>query len=412
MKKIVAIVLSLILVFGCVGIASAEDDVKLGAVLPLTGAYATTGANLQAAMEVAVDIVNNHHDIDWALAQNEGLAGLGGKKIDLLFGDCQSTADFATTEAAALLEQGVVGIAGAYASGYSAAVAGQALEYGVPMVCGSSSSASLTDGKSYDFGPIFQRVAANDEMETIEFYQYLQYLNANCGQSIKTVAIAYINNSYGIHANEMFEKYAGEYGFEIVAQVAYESSITAADTEAAKIIDAKPDVVFQASYIADLTMFANAYVSYGFKPVVVMCYCGGFQDASFGSVATSLGVNYYNGGQACSAVLSEKLPVFNYVNELYKAKTGLNIDGPALEEFASIIVLAEAIDKAGSVEPDAILKVLRSEKFEAPFLTIGYIEFDEFGQNIAMCSFITQLIDGKYEVVFPIDEYVTHEPAL
>ena len=412
MKKLVAMVLSLVMALGCAGICAADDTVQLGAVLPLTGAYATTGANLQAAMEVAVDIINNKHDIDWALAQNEGLAGLGGQKVELLFGDCQSTADFASTEAAALLEKGVVGIAGAYASGYSAAVAGQALEYGVPMVCGSSSSASLTDGKSYDFGSIFQRVAANDEMETIEFYQYLQYLNESCGQDIKTVAIAYINNSYGIHADEMFAKYAAEYGFEIVAEVAYESSITAADTEAAKIIDAKPDVVFQASYIADLTMFANAYVSYAFQPTVIMCYCGGFQDASFGSVATSLGVNCYNGGQACSAVLSEKLPVFSYVNELYKAKTGLDIDGPALEEFASIIVLAEAIDKAGSTDPDAILKALRAEKFEAPFLTIGYIEFDEYGQNTAMCSFITQLIDGKYEVVFPIDEYVTHEPAL
>ena len=58
-------------------------------------------------MEVAVDIINNSRDLDWDIAQNEGLAGLGGAKIDLIFGDCQSTADFATTEAANLLEQGM-----------------------------------------------------------------------------------------------------------------------------------------------------------------------------------------------------------------------------------------------------------------------------------------------------------------
>jgi len=29
-----------------------------------------------------------------------------------------------------------------------------------------------------------------------------------------------------------------------------------------------------------------------------------------------------------------------------------------------------------------------------------------------MASFITQLIDGRYEVVFPIDKFVTREPIL
>lgn len=388
------------------------DPVNIGAVLPLTGANATTGSNLQVAMQVALDIINNSHNIDWDIAQNEGIQALGGAPLEIIFGDCQSSADVAATEAAALLEKNISGIVGAYASGYSAAVAAQALEYGVPMVCGSSSSASLTDGATYDFGSIFNRVAANDEMETKEFYNYLNYLNENYDANIKTVAIAYINNAYGKHANLMFEQYAAEYGYTVTAQVAYEATITAADTEAAQIIAAKPDVVFHASYIGDLTMFAQAYNSYNFKPVTIICYCGGFQDASFGNVATSLNANFYAGGQACSAVLSNKMPAFEYVNGLYKAITGFNIDGPALEEFASVILLAQAMEKAGSADPAAINSALRSGPFDAPYLTIGKIEFNENGQNIAMASFVTQLIDGAYEVVFPIDEFVTSEPVI
>jgi branched-chain amino acid transport system substrate-binding protein len=143
-----------------------------------------------------------------------------------------------------------------------------------------------------------------------------------------------------------------------------------------------------------------------------MCYCGGFQDASFANVATSLGVNFYAGGQACSVVLGNIMPVFNYINDLYKAKTGVDIDGPALEEFASIIILVQAIEKTNSTKPADIIKALRAGTFEAPYLTIGYVEFNENGQNTAMASFITQLIDGMYEVVFPIDEFVTREPIL
>lgn len=391
---------------------STASTVTLGAVLPLTGGQATTGSNLQIAMKVAVDIINNSHDIDWDIARNEGIQSLGGAKLEVLFGDCQSDATIASTEAASLLEKGISGIAGAYSSGYSAAVGAQALEYGVPMVCGSSSSASLTDGKSYDFASVFNRVAANDEMETIEFYEFLDHLNEEYDAGIKKVAIAYINNSYGIHADEMFSKYAEQYGYEIVAQVSYDSTITAADTEASQIIAAKPDVVFQASYIGDLTLFAQAYNSFNFQPTLVMCYCGGFQDASFGGVASSFGANFYAGGQACSSVLGSKMEVFNYVNELYKAESGLDIDGPALEEFASIILFAQAMEKCGTSDAADIINALRNNKFDAPYLTIGYVEFNENGQNTAMASFITQLIDGKYEVVFPIDEFVTAEPIL
>ncbi|MBE6879207.1 MAG: hypothetical protein E7488_08655, partial [Ruminococcaceae bacterium] len=137
---------------------AAGGTISIGAVLPLTGS--STGEYLKAAMEVAEDIINNSHDLDWDLAKNEGV--LGGQKIEIKFADHQASAEVATTEAANLLDAGVVAITGAYNSGCSASVATQALEYGVPMVCGSSSSASLTDGTTYSFGSIFNRVAAND----------------------------------------------------------------------------------------------------------------------------------------------------------------------------------------------------------------------------------------------------------
>lgn len=390
------------------GSAPSGEAIPIGAVLPLTGS--STGEYLKAAMEVAQDIINNSHDLDWDLAKNEGI--LGGQKINISFADHQASAEVATTEAANLLDSGVVVITGAYNSGCSASVATQALEYGVPMVCGSSSSASLTDGSTYSFGSIFNRVAANDDQESEEFFNHINNLNKNYNANIKTVAIAWINNSYGIHADEMFLKYAKQNGYEVVADVSYEADSTSFDTEAAQIKASGADAVFQASYIGDLTLFAQAYSSLEFTPKAIICYCGGFQDASFAKVATDLGVNNYAGGQACTAELADKLPVFSYVNDLYKAKTGQDIDGPALEEFASIIIAAQAIEAAGSTDPDAINAALKSTTFEAPYLITNSVKFDEFGQNSVMASVVTQLIDGKYEVVYPVNEYTTSEPVL
>ena len=129
-------------------------------------------------------------------------------------------------------------------------------------------------------------------------------------------------------------------------------------------------------------------------------------------MATDLGVNFYAGGQACTAQLADKLEVFSYVNDLYKAKTGQDIDGPALEEFASIIVAAQGIEAAGSTDADAVIAALKANTFEAPYLITQEIHFDEFGQNDIMPAVVTQLIDAKYEVVYPVNEYTTAEPLL
>ena len=407
-RRFLAIMLAAVMAFAMVPAQAqaAGEEIPIGAVLPLTGS--STGEFLKAAMEVAEDIVNNSHDLDWDLAKNEGI--LDGQKIKISFADHQASADLATTEAAKLLDDGVVAITGAYNSGCSASVATQALEYGIPMVCGSSSSASLTDGTTYAFGSIFNRVAANDEQESIEFFEYLKLLNEKYNAGIKKVSIAWINNAYGIHADEMFQKYAKENGFEVAASVSYEATATSFDTEAAQIKDSGADAVFQASYIGDLTLFAQAYSSLEYNPKAIVCYCGGFQDASFAKVATDLGVNAYAGGQACTAQLSDKLPVFAYVNELYKAKTGQDIDGPALEEFASIIIAAQAIQAAGSTDPEAVNAALKANEFEAPYLITQKVHFDANGQNDIMPAVVTQLIDGKYEVVYPVNDYTTSEP--
>ena len=121
-------------------------------------------------------------------------------------------------------------------------------------------------------------------------------------------------------------------------------------------------------------------------------------------------MNAYAGGQACTAQLSDKLPVFAYVNELYKAKTGQDIDGPALEEFASIIIAAQAIQAAGSTDPEAVNAALKANEFEAPYLITQKVHFDANGQNDIMPAVVTQLIDGKYEVVYPVNDFTTSEP--
>src|ERR1700692_5103716 len=76
------------------GHASAQDKtVKIGAVFPLSGNAASAGVHAKAAIETAMDIINNAHPElgNFPLAKNAGLAGLGGAKADAVFADNQGS---------------------------------------------------------------------------------------------------------------------------------------------------------------------------------------------------------------------------------------------------------------------------------------------------------------------------------
>ncbi len=72
-----------------------EKTVKIGAIYPLSGNAASAGVHGKAAIETAIDIINNAHPElgNLPLAKNAGLAGLGGAKVEAIFADNQGSPD-------------------------------------------------------------------------------------------------------------------------------------------------------------------------------------------------------------------------------------------------------------------------------------------------------------------------------
>lgn len=385
--------------------APAVDVVKVGAILPLSGGAAATGVKLKYAVEVAQEIINGDHpDIALPLAEGMGLPNLGNAKIEVIFADHQGNPEVAKSEAERLIQnEKVVSLLGAYQSSATKPASQSAERFKVPFVAGSSSSAALTQrGLKY-----FTRIAPNDDMETEVFFEYLKYLNETVKADIKTVGVVYIDNEYGVHAAEMVDKWLekkyGAEGFEKVVTVKYPADVSNVDTEVQQIKAASPDVLFHASYIGDITQFVKKYKEFDVVPKAVVNYCGGFQDSQF-TVNLGTDGDYFSGGAACSPELFGKMEVVNKINELFKAKSGgADIDGPALEEFASLMVIADAINQAKSVDTEKIMEVLKTAKFEAPYFSTGAIQFGEDGQNVYSASFIVQTQGTKYEAVFPAD---------
>lgn len=62
-------------------------EVVIGVLYPLSGPVAQAGVDAKAAAETAAEIVNTRQDLDLPLARTEGLPGLGGAKLRLIFVD-------------------------------------------------------------------------------------------------------------------------------------------------------------------------------------------------------------------------------------------------------------------------------------------------------------------------------------
>jgi branched-chain amino acid transport system substrate-binding protein len=428
MKKFLALTLVLLFVAGLIlagcgqqkqaqeqpakqdqGAKEETKTVKIGAILPLSGSAAATGVKLKYAIETAQEIINGEHpEISMELAKSAGLSNLNGAKVEFIFADHQANPEVAKSEAERLIQnEKVVGLIGCYHSSATKPASQVAERFQIPFVAGSSSSAALTErGLKW-----FTRIAPHDGMETKLFFDYLKFLNEKYSAGIKKVAVVYIDNEYGVHAFEMVKKIIENYkadGFELVADIKYPANVSNVDTEAQKVKAAKPDAIFHASYIGDMTQFVKKYKELNVVPKVVLSYCGGYQDPQF---VVNLGkdADYFSGPNATTSALFSKMPDLAKINEIYKAKSKVDIDGPTLEDFASAMVIAEAINKAGTTEPAKVLEALKTQEFAAPYFVSGKIKFGDDGQNIYSASVMTQIQNGVYEAVWPTD-YQTKEP--
>src|SRR5499426_3045218 len=123
------------------GGALAQQTVKIGAIFPFSGNAASAGSHAKAAIEVAMDIINDDHPElgDFPLAKGAGLPGLGGAKVEVVFADNQGSPATGQNQALRLItEEKVAAITGAYQSGVTLTTSAIAEKYGIPFVNGES----------------------------------------------------------------------------------------------------------------------------------------------------------------------------------------------------------------------------------------------------------------------------------
>jgi len=410
-KNLLGLVGAGVISLGLATSAFAEDKVvRIGAVFPLSGGAVSIGTHVKAAFDVVLDIVNNAHPElgNLPLARNAGLAGLGGAKVEIVYADNQGSPAVGQKQTLRLItEEKVVALTGAYQSGITLTSSAVAEKYGIPYVNGESVAANLTER---GFKWFFRTAPIASDFAKV-FSDFLTDMKAQ-GAKVDSIALVHDNTEYGTSVANTITATFKDKGLNVALDVAYPSNTTDVRSEVLQLKEKKPDVVLMISYTSDAILFARTMQAKDYKPGILLADDGGYSDPDFIKAVGKISQGAFNRSSWSPGPAGSPTAI---IADMYRKKSGVEMDDTVAREMQGLFVLLDAIDRAGSTEPTKIQVALKATDLKPDQLVIGYkgVKFDDKGQNILASGRIIQLQDGEnYVDVWPKEEGATKAPVL
>ena len=366
---------------------NAADTVKIGVIYPLTGNAASAGQSAKDAVELGAEIVNNAYPElkNLPLGATAGLPNLGGAKIELISADHQGNPQVGQQQTLRLITQEkVAAMLGSYHSSVSLVATAVAERQGIPFLVANSVALNITQrGFKWTFraGPI----APDFAKAYTEFMTDLK----KAGRKIDTIAVVNENTDYGSSVAASILEAAKAANIKVAAQ--FLTTPTAPTFRRRCFIKTvQPDAAIFISYTADTILYFKTMKNLDYLPPIIIGDDAGFSDPTFIPNVGDLAQGAVNR----SAFDIGKPGGNSYIiNEMFKAKYKRDLDDTSARWMQGFLVLAEAVDRAGSTDPEKIQAALKATDLKADQLMIGYrgVKFDETGQNTLSATYLIQL---------------------
>jgi len=378
--------------------AHAADAVKIGVILPLSGNAAGAGNAARAAIELGAEIVNNAHPElkGLPLAETAGLPNLGGAKIELDVADHQGNPSVGQSQTLRLITQDkVAAVLGAYQSSVTFTATAVSERYGIPFVVGDSVAANIT-GRGYKWVFRVTPVAGDFANNYMLFLADMK----KAGRKVDSIAIVNENTDYGTSVADTTQKAARAHGFNVAAQIPYNANSSDVSAQVLQLKEKKPDAVIFISYTADSILYMKTMKDLDFMPAMIIGDDSGFSDPSFIPAVADIAQGVMN---RSAWDIGKPGSVTYRINEMYRRKTGRDLDDTSGRNMQALFVLAEAVNRAGSTDPAKIQRALQQTRLAPDQLMMGYrgVKFDETGQNTEAATYLIQLLGKDYKAVWP-----------
>jgi branched-chain amino acid transport system substrate-binding protein len=376
----------------------AADPIKIGVIYPLTGNAASAGASAKDAIELGADLINNVHAElkGMPLSATAGLPRLGSAKVRLVSADHQGNPSVGQSQTLRLItEEKVVAMLGAYHSSVALTATAVAERQGIPFLVADSVALNIT-GRGFKW--IFRTGPIASDFATAYTSFLMQVKQA--GRKVDSVVIVNENTEYGTSVAGSIIEAAKKVGINVAAQIPYNANSADVSAQVLQLKDKRPDVVIFISYTSDTILYFKTMKSLDYMPPMIIGDDAGFSDPAFIPSVGELAQGVMNR----SAWDIGKPGSNTYkINEMFRAKTGRDLDDTSARWLQGFLVLCEAINRAGSTEPAKIQQALRMTDLKPEQLMIGYrgVRFDQTGQNVEAATYLIQLHGKEYKAVWP-----------
>ncbi|MGV3634756.1 MAG: amino acid ABC transporter substrate-binding protein [Pseudorhodoplanes sp.] len=364
--------------------AGAQDVIKVGAPLPLTGPLSPEGMKQQRGNNLWAETVNA-----------KGGIKVGGKtyKVEIVYVDYASNTPRAVQSAERLITEDKVNFLFApFGSGAAKAASSVSEKYGIPMIAATASSEQVYDqGYKFLFGTFTPNQTLTEPLADIVTKQ---------NKDIKKVAILARNDLFPLAIAQEMDKSAKARGLQVVTFERY--AIGALDHAAAitQMRAAQPDWVFATGYINDLILIRKQMNDLGLRPPVITMIAGPAYK-EFVDAGGPLAENVSSAAWWHPAVRYKGTDIFGSTedfNKLWASKYGGEADYSEASAAAAGAVLQLGIEKAGSIEPGKVRDALAALDTETFF---GRIKFGPTGQVHSLEPPVFQIMGGKPVVIYP-----------
>jgi branched-chain amino acid transport system substrate-binding protein len=342
----------------------AQAEIVIATAGPMTGQYAIFGEQMQKGAEQAVKDLNE-------------AGGVLGEQLVLEIGDDACDPKQAVAVANQFVNQEVVFVAGHYCSGSSIPASAIYNEEGILQISPASTNPLLTE---QGFDNVF-RVCGRDDVQGPYAADYV--VDNNIGSK---VAVIHDKSTYGKGLADDFKKQLNARGIQ---ETMYEA-ITAGDRDYTALItkmkQAGIDLIYLGGYHTEAGLITRQAREQGL-------------DAKMMSGDALVSDEYWaitgDTGQGTLMTFSPD-PRKNEVAQPVVTKfqeQGYDPEGYTLYTYAAIQTWAQAAEKAGTTDLDAVVEALHGNQFETVLGTIG---FDEKGDPKGSGYVMYMWEDGQY----------------
>mgnify|MGYP001322878251 CR=1 FL=1 len=346
---IISILIASLMVFSFGCVKKEEKEIKIGAILPLTGDAAEWGSNTKNGIDLAVEKINNS-------------GGINGRKIKILYEDTQGTPQNGAAAIQKLINiEKVQAVIDDSMSSVTLAMAPIAEKNKVVLLSTGATAPKISEAGDYIF-----RIWNSDDLEgkvSANFiYNELKFKNA---------AIFYINNDYGKGLESVFKKEFESLGGKILISENFGQSDTDFKTQVTKIKNIKAEAIYLVGYPKEISLILKQASELKINSKIIGTVT--FEDPNIiklaGKAAESVIYPYPVQPNKSDKVVSEFLTQYK---EKYGKDPGITCD----VGYDAVNMLAQAIISNGMKGEDIQKGLMMTKDFHG---ASGVMTFDKNG---------------------------------